>query len=44
MFKNNLKKHIISNKNILKKINKSFKIKTRNLKAYFNKSLKDLHK
>lgn len=43
-FKSKLKKCIITNKNILTKINKSFKIKSCNLKAYFRKSLEDLYK
>lgn len=42
-FKNKLKKQIITNKNIFKKIRNSFKIKSNNLMAYFNKSLKDLY-
>ena len=42
-FKMNLKKCIINNKNVLAKINKCLKIKTKNLNAYFKKSLDDLY-
>jgi putative transposase len=37
--KSKLRKYNITNKNIIKKISQTFKLKTRNLKAYFKKSL-----